>query len=318
MPPTIKRIQEVHSFYEENGLDETIQELNISYQTLDRYLRRFRELMRKAEAQSKEPKERMPKVLVLDIETKPMKGFFWKVWNTMVPSISLCEDWIILTWSAKWLHSKEVFSGKITPEEVKNEDDARILGDLWNFVDEADVIITHNGIKFDMPKLNTRFLLNGFNPPSPYQNIDTYRVAKHKFSFTYNKLDFIGKILGLGGKLENGGMKLWLEAIEGNEESLDKMELYNKRDVTLLEEVYLRLRPWIPSHPNLSLFVDSTEQMCPVCTSTHVEELPHSSFATGAGKYTVFRCQDCGSIGRIRPTIVTKEKRKNLLISVAR
>lgn len=46
------------------------------------------------------------------------------------------------------------------------------------------------------------------------------------------------------------------------------MLTYNKRDVTLLEEVFIKLRPWIKGGPNTSVYFNSTKPMCCKCSST--------------------------------------------------
>jgi hypothetical protein len=93
------------------------------------------------------------------------------------------------------------------------------------------------------------------------------------------------------------------------------METYNKRDVDLLESVYLKMRPWIKSHPNIGLFVESDEPICPVCGSNNLKWKGH--YHTMTGKYKTFRCQ-CGALGRQRTSDLDVEVRKNLIVSVAR
>ena len=39
--------------------------------------------------------------------------------------------------------------------------------------------------------------------------------------------------------------------MKGNEAYLQKMLNYHKNDVVIMEELYLKLRPWIPGHANL-------------------------------------------------------------------
>ena len=48
---------------------------------------------------------------------------------------------------------------------------------------------------------------------------------------------------------------------------------YNKRDVTLLEEVYLRIRPWIKGHPNCANYIDSKVPICSNCGSKNLTKL---------------------------------------------
>ena len=76
------------------------------------------------------------------------------------------------------LFDNKVLSNKLTSDEAIKEDDKRISEGIWKLVDQADIVIAHNGSQFDVPNLNTRFLLNDLPPPKLYQTIDTLRVAK--------------------------------------------------------------------------------------------------------------------------------------------
>ena len=72
--------------------------------------------------------------------------------------------------------------------------------------DEADVVIAHNGDKFDMRKANARF--GHYEPPMPVQQVDTLKVARKYFKFESNKLGDLGEHLGLGNKEVTGGFAL--------------------------------------------------------------------------------------------------------------
>ncbi|MBT6047939.1 MAG: hypothetical protein HOG49_14110, partial [Candidatus Scalindua sp.] len=195
------------------------------------------------------------KVLLFDIETTPMEVFVWQLnskSNNYISHGNIIEDWNILSWSAKWLYDSKVMSDIQTPREAKNRNDKRISQSIWNILDEADIIIAHNGDRFDIKKLNTRFFMNGLNPPSPYQSIDTLRVAKRSFAFSSNRLDYLGQIMTNKGKLETN-FQLWKDCLKGDKSQLDRMLAYNEEDVRLLEEVYVQLRPWVKSHPNMGL-----------------------------------------------------------------
>ena len=93
------------------------------------------------------------------------------------------------------------------------------------------------------------------------------------------------------------------------------METYNRKDVTILEQVYLKLRPWIKNHPNIGLYQEDYNMVCPTCGSKHIEE-DGSFYYTSANKYKIMRCNDCGAISRVRNTSYPKEKKKNLTLSV--
>jgi len=312
------KLQEVIDFYTLNGEKQTLLKLNISDTTLHRYIREYRLRNRNVGSQQK----RNANILVFDIETAPLEAYVWRMWKENVGLEQLESDWFCLTWSAKWLMEPEVFSRRLTVEEVKNGDDERIMADLWEFINAADIIIAHNGNAFDLPKINSRFLIHGMQPPLPYQSIDTMLVARKKFGFSSNKLQFISTTLGLDGKIKTD-FGNWLRIISEKypdstrEEAILEMETYNKRDVTLLEEVYLRLRPWIPSHPNMGLFTDSNEGCCHACGSKEII-WTEGYYTTMVGKYPVYRCQHCGATGRSRVSALSKVKRENLVTSLAR
>jgi hypothetical protein len=221
----------------------------------------------------------------------------------------------MLTWSAKWLFGKETFSGALTPKEVAKEDDSRIVKDLWNLFDEADVLIAHNGDGFDLPNMNTRFLVNGLTPPSPSQRIDTLKVARKEFGFTHNALDALAGVLGLKGKLSTD-FNLWKACKNGDADALKRMEEYNVQDVNLLEEVYLELRPWIKNHPSAALFLESEEPVCPACGHKHLTQ--KGTYRTQVSVFDTYQCDSCGGYSRSRVNKTPKNIRQNLLVSLAR
>ena len=260
-------------------------------------------------------KPQLPKILLLDIETAPMNVYVWKMWKQNVYDSQVERDWFCLSWSAKWLFDENIYSDRLTTEEAVKCDDERIMGSIWDLLDEAQIVIGHNVEDFDLSKLNMRFLFHGMKPPMPYQTIDTLKILRKYFGFSSNKLDYVSKALGLAGKIDDGGFDTWVGCMKGDEESLVKMEEYNKGDVLLLEEVYVKLRPWIKSHPNVGLYIDATEPICPNCGSTHLEW--GGSYYTQVGRYMTFRCE-CGAIGRHRSSDLSKDKRTSLVVGVAK
>ena len=257
-------------------------------------------------------RNKLPKILIFDIETAPMKSYIWARWNQNIHTDDqIISEWFMLTWSAKWLFNKTIYSAKLTSKEAKNQDDKRITKELWKLLDEADIVIAHNAERFDIPHINARFLINGLMPVSPFKVIDTLKVVKSQFKFSSNRLDSLAKYFGFEGKLSTG-FKLWADAIEGNKDALDEMSLYNDQDVILLEEVYLKLRPWIKGHPNLALYAESNDIGCGVCGSKKLTYMD-KYYYTQTGKFETYRCE-CGAINRRRLNSYDKNKKENLLI----
>ena len=205
------------------------------------------------------------KILILDIETSPMKAYVWKRWKENISLDQTISEWFMISWSAKWLNSSDIMGEVLTSEEAVNEDDFRIVKSLWLLLDEADIVIAHNGSRFDIPKINSRFIIKGFPPPKPYKQIDTLITAKKVFGFSSNKLDALATYFNIPNKIETD-FELWKKSIEGDKEALSYMLKYNKQDVIILEKVYLKLRPWIYKHPNINSINGINK--CPFCGST--------------------------------------------------
>jgi hypothetical protein len=222
------------------------------------------------------------------------------IWNLKTEYIQpdrIVKGWSILCWSAKWLFEPEIMGQVVTPKEAVSREEGSILGGIWKLIDEADIVVTQNGREFDIKRLNTKFLKYNYPPPSFCSIVDTLKVAREKFAFTSNSLDELGKtILGIGGKMKMT-MEDWDRCAEGNKEALTKMLTYCKRDVApLLEDLYLKFLPWIPGHPNLGIYTDNDQDVCPKCESTDLSWTVE--YQTPQGLFQGFRCCSCGSIGR--------------------
>jgi hypothetical protein len=224
------------------------------------------------------------RVLVYDIETGPNLGYVWQKYQTDV--IAFKEDWELLSFAFKWLGDKKTIA---YGRNHYTEEELTLM--LYNLFNEADVVIAHNGDNFDQRMANVKFIQYGLTPPAPYKSIDTKKIAKRYFRFTSNKLDDLGKFLGLGRKVQTGGFELWLGCMEGDKASWSKMLRYNKQDVQLLESIYMRLRPWAESHPPMGL-MDGQPDACEVCGYADLERRGYRY--TQKRKYARLCCKKCG------------------------
>ncbi len=243
---------------------------------------------------------RKPRILIYDIETAPMKAAVWRKWEAN--AVWLDKDWYMLSFSAKWLGEDKVHNFALNQYKgykAGAENDKELVTDLWKMMDEADIVIAHNGIKFDNKKANARFICHGMRPPSPYQSIDTLREARKRFSFSSNKLNDLGEILKLGKKVETGGYKLWQGCLDGDKESWAKMIEYNEQDVNLLEKVYLELRPWMVGHPSLTN-ISGDATACPTCGGHDV--VKNGTGYTKFAQFQQYLCNDCGRTLKARIT----------------
>ena len=252
------------------------------------------------------------RVIVFDIETLPIKAYSWGAWKQNISPVQVIDDWCMLSWATKDLMRGEVRSQVMTPEEAINRDDRRISEGLWLEFDQANILIGHNIKDFDIPKSNTRFLYHGMLPPSPYRYVDTLKILRYNFRFTYNKLGYINDYLGLSRKMENEGFELWRNCADGKPEALNTMDEYNRQDIHATEELYLLVRGWDNRHPNVGLYFDDTELHCRNCGSEKLKKID-KPWTTNLGIYQSIRCNNCGAVGRRSQNETTKEKRASLL-----
>lgn len=270
-------------------------------------------------AKQSTPKLNKPKVLIFDIETAPILGHVWSLWENNVALNQIVADWHVLSWSAKWLDdppSKIMYDDQSKEKNIA--DDKRLLQGIWNLLNEADVVITQNGKNFDQKKLNARFVLNKMQPPGTFKHIDTKILASKHFGFTSNKLEYMtDKLCTKYKKLKHKefpGHEMWVECLAGNQKAWAEMEKYNKHDVLALEELYHILIPW-DNTINFNLYHDQNIHECK-CGSTSFHK--NGFYYTSAGKFQKHKCKQCGAEHRDKSNLFSKEKRASLTMSTPR
>lgn len=246
------------------------------------------------------------KILHLDIETAPSIAYVWSLWKQNIAINQIVEDGYTLCWAAKWHGKKEIIFRSIQEDGME-----KMIKDMHVLLEEADAVVHYNGTKFDIPILNQEFLLQGLLPPAPFHQIDLFKTVKKRFRFSSNKLDYVARRLGLGGKVQHMGMQLWRDCMAGHPQAWKIMKKYNIQDTKLLEKLYRYLLPWIQDHPNHALFKDTDRPVCPNCGSHYV--VKKGIETTKTMQYQRYKCNSCGTPIRGRTTVVEKDKRKHIL-----
>ncbi len=238
------------------------------------------------------------KVLVLDIETSPMLVYIWSLGEQRVNLSQVHTDWYIMAWSAKWLGDPE---NKIIYKDLRGNNtgnDKEILKPLWTLLNEADIVITQNGQRFDSRKINARFMLHGMTPPKPYRHIDTYRLVKKAADFTSNKLEYLtDKFCTKHKKVTHKkfpGLSLWIECIKGNKAAWNEMKFYNIKDVLSTEELYLKLKAWTPESMPKIYTMTEFANTCSTCGYFGKMRAGRDRIQK-TGVYTQNSCPKCGS-----------------------
>lgn len=251
----------------------------------------------------------MAKILIIDLETAPKLAYVWRFYKENISPKQVKEHGQILSYAAKWLNSDQMMYG-----DTQTQPESVIVREILSLLSEADVVVAHNAKKFDIPMVKGRALILGMKPPSPFKVVDTLIEARNHFLMPSNSLEYLADVLGCAKKdshKEFPGFELWKECLAGNPKAWEEMKAYNIQDVETLEEVYLKMRPYMSSHPNLGVLNDEEVNQCPKCGGTHLVWRGYAT--TNVGKYRRFVCNDCGGWGRTRFLENTKEKRRALV-----
>jgi uncharacterized protein YprB with RNaseH-like and TPR domain len=248
-----------------------------------------------------------PKILFLDIETAPILARVWGLWDQNVGLNQIVKDWFIMSFAAELAGSMHYLDQRYSQPL---DDDSMMLVAIHHLLCEADIVVGHNVAKFDIRKLNARFLKHGMTPPTSYRVIDTLKIAKRHFALTSNKLEYVAKYLGCSEKLTNrkfNGQELWNQCLAGNKDAWDEMESYNKNDVVVLKEVYDKLLRWDNSI-SFGVFEHET-----VCGCGHQGFRQAGVKVTNGGKFERLVCESCGKEHIGRANLVHPDTRKELL-----
>ncbi|NBW18275.1 MAG: hypothetical protein EBR82_60910 [Caulobacteraceae bacterium] len=241
----------------------------------------------------------MAKGLVLDLETSYILAHTFSLYPDSISHNNIVEDWRIHCAAWKWVGQKKVYTAT-----EKDRDDFGVVAKVAEAIKKADYLIIHNGIKFDMKKLNARIIYHRLPPIPALPVVDTLREARACAAFTSNRLDYIGEYLNVGRKLHNSP-GLWTKAFNGDRKSLREMSLYNVQDVLLLEDVYNEIRPYMKKHPNVAL-IDGSDG-CPSCGSPYYEKrgFVHSRTTTKQR----YKCNSCGTWFTDKKALAIADKR---------
>jgi len=236
------------------------------------------------------------KILMVDIETAPMKVYTFQLHDVTIGIDQIIQDSYMLCWAAKWLGQREIlfdnlpFYAETFKKNPTNE--YLIAKSIWKLLDEADIVVAHNAKRFDIKWLNAVFLKYHMPPPSSFKIIDTLTESRKAFYQVSHRLNFLVQKYKIGAKRKHEGFSLWPKCMNGDLKAWANMIKYNKKDVAILEKFYLLLRPYMNTHPDLSLYKDRKIVECGICGSKRFKK---RGFEYGTSfKYQRFICLDCG------------------------
>jgi uncharacterized protein YprB with RNaseH-like and TPR domain len=230
-----------------------------------------------------------PKRLFFDIETSPNVGLFWEAgYKKTIPTDNIIKERSIICICYKWQGQKTVYSLKWD----KNQCDKEMLKEFIDVANLADELVGHNGNRFDLPWIRTRCLFHSIDMLPRYQTIDTLTVARRRFRFNSNRLDYISKYLGFEGKIKTS-FQLWKDIILNNSRSaMSKMVEYCCEDVVQLEKVFLKLAQHIENTTHHGLNKGGKKHSCRECGSTDTR-INHTRYTAAGYQRLSVKCGNC-------------------------
>tara|TARA_R110000850_G_scaffold34024_1_gene92208 strand:+ start:2117 stop:3052 length:936 start_codon:yes stop_codon:yes gene_type:complete len=201
------------------------------------------------------------KVLIYDIETSYNIISAWRAgYKINIPHYAIIKERAIICVSYKWLGEDETYS--LTWDE--DQDDKFLLEQFIEVMNEADVLVAHNGNRFDFKWIKTRALKHDLEMLLTYKTEDTLTLAKRHFYFNSNKLDYISKFLGSEGKISTAP-ELWDKVIlHKDNDALIQMVEYCEGDVRELEFVYNKLKRFTQPRQHAGVLLDGDNLCSPI------------------------------------------------------
>lgn len=232
------------------------------------------------------------KRLYFDIETAFSLGAFWESRLYEVDIIKKVRGWFMLSFSYAWndgeIKHKQLPDYKGYKKNPYN--DKELVRDLLKLMNEADIIIGHNGRAFDWKKSLYKFVVHGFQPPPQNKIIDTMTIAG-QLGFTSKSLENVAHDLGLGGKRKHSGFETWEKCVAGKMSAWKELKWYNNGDIVVLREVAKRFKPFIKNWDTIVLYKEGNP--CTRCHKNNIWSRGERILSTGI-THQRFQCQDCG------------------------
>lgn len=125
----------------------------------------------------------------------------------------------------------------------RRSDDGQVAKLLAEELSKYDIWVAHNGMKFDIPYINTSLLRAGYKPLArPKTVVDPVQLARNGLRMSYNSLEKIAQVLGVNTKTQIEP-RIWLKAIlDGCKGSMDYIVEHCVEDVETLESVVTKLK----------------------------------------------------------------------------
>lgn len=233
------------------------------------------------------------KILTIDIERVPGMALLFdpRVRSGYIQPSSFTEEPATICAAFKWYGRSKVEFTSVWGDGYNT-----MIQRLWDAYDQADIVVTYNGKRFDNKCLNTDWLTAGLPEPSPRKDVDLLQQVRKKFQFNSYRLDEVCAALGVTRKTGKYNPREAIACIQGDTKAQARMARYNRGDVRATEALYDRVRGWMHTHPHVSgLPADATGEP-PTCNQCGSLDLTREgTYLASVIAYAAYRCNNCGA-----------------------
>lgn len=125
-------------------------------------------------------------------------------------------------------------------------DDSGIVKKLYKHLNEYDVLVAHNGTRFDLPFIRTRGARWGLGGLRDTKIIDPLSIAFRKFRLNHNSLGSLSDFIGSADRKHSLDWSVWMDAIlNGSRVAMDEIVKHCVSDVKELNDVLNMVKPYI-------------------------------------------------------------------------
>lgn len=183
------------------------------------------------------------RVATFDLETTGLNAGFGRI---------LCG--VVMTYDPQEI---KIFRADEYPSwrDGRRSDDHDITAEIMSFLEEFDVLIAHNGVKYDLPFLRTRALQYGLPPLQPLKIVDPVLAARRQLRLQSNSLDAIAKHIDAPFRKTPLEPIVWARAMmDGDVDSMNLIVEHCVADVQVLDFVAHAMRGYIKTIDSIGSF----------------------------------------------------------------
>ncbi len=232
-----------------------------------------------------------PNILFWDLEITPMLVAVYDLkTNYINPGNIVWDQWLI---SGAWAFNDEEPQVATVGKDYRC--DKSLVKTLNDVLMKADLIVGHNGDRFDLKKFRWRAAFHGMPPLPKISTVDTLKVSRQLFGPPSHRLGYLVDRLG---STQKGGItqKQWLKFfLEGDRDTLNEIAEYNKQDIVTLRDLYHKIKPYMHNHPHMKAYYakGKGDVVCQTCGSSNL--IKKGTRKTNSGvRYQRHKCNDCG------------------------